>query len=68
MKLLASKAHIQHRETRPEIRIIELTDLPHKGSSENPVFQVNALTFWIIPPKVFIVHHACIYSSTAMFL
>ena len=41
---------------------VALTDLLRNGSSENSVFWVNALTFWIITPKVFIVHHWFQYS------
>ena len=36
---------------------VALTDLSRNGSSENSVFRVNALTFSIITPKVFIICH-----------
>ena len=36
---------------------VALTDLSRNGNSENSVFRVNALTFWIITPKVFIIRH-----------
>ena len=47
-----------HWGTSPEIQHrIALTNLPHNGRSKNSIFRVNALTFWIITPKVFIVLH-----------
>ena len=36
---------------------IALTILLRIGKSENSVFRVNALTFWIIIPKIFIIYH-----------
>ena len=46
-----------HRKTRPEYGNVALTDLLRNESSKNSIFQVNAPTFSIMTPKVFIVHH-----------
>ena len=48
-----------HREARPEIwhRSTYRFHPVMNGSSENSVFRVNAPKFWIITPKLLIVHH-----------